>query len=262
MIDLHYAPTPNGWKISIMLEELGLPYHGHSRQHPGRRAVQAGISGDQPEQPHSGDRGPCAGRWRRAVFGVRDRCDPDLSGRQDRALSAEGNAGPLAASSQWLMWQMSGLGPMLGQHGHFALYAQEKIPYAIERYRDEAARLYRVLDTQLGKTGAYVAGEYSIADIACFPWTMTHKAQGFTLDDYPNVKRWYARCARGRRCRRGLRSENSSRSRSTRRRGRTCSGNGQRRWRGGEVVAPAVIACDKRKVFAQGSVATKQSILS
>ena len=93
---------------------------------------------------------------------------------------------------QWVMWQMSGLGPMLGQHGHFALYAAEKIPYAIERYRDEAARLYRVLDTQLGKTGTYVAGDYSIADIACFPWTMTHKAQGFTLDDYPNLRRWYA----------------------------------------------------------------------
>lgn len=94
---------------------------------------------------------------------------------------------------QWVMWQVSGLGPMLGQHGHFALYAQEKIAYAIERYRDEAARLYRVLDTQLGKTGAYVAGtEYGIADIACFPWTMTHKAQGFTLDDFPHLKRWYA----------------------------------------------------------------------
>jgi GST-like protein len=93
---------------------------------------------------------------------------------------------------QWVMWQMGGLGPMLGQHGHFALYAPEKIPYAIERYRDEAARLYRVLDAQLGKTGAYLAGDYSIADIACFPWTMTHKAQGFTLDDYPNVRRWYA----------------------------------------------------------------------
>jgi GST-like protein len=81
---------------------------------------------------------------------------------------------------------------MLGQHGHFALYAEEKIPYAIERYRAEAARLYGVLDRQLAKTGAYVAGDYSIADIACFPWAMTHKAQGFTLDDYPNVKRWYA----------------------------------------------------------------------
>ena len=95
--------------------------------------------------------------------------------------------------TQWLMWQMGGLGPMLGQHGHFALYAPEKIPYAIERYRDEAARLYRVLDTQFGKTGAYVAGDdYTIADIACFPWTMTHKAQGFTLDDYPSIRRWYA----------------------------------------------------------------------
>jgi len=94
---------------------------------------------------------------------------------------------------QWVMWQMGGLGPMLGQHGHFALYAPEKIPYAIERYRDEAARLYAVLDRQLGRTGAYVAGEeYSIADIACFPWTMTHKAQGFTFDDFPNLKRWYA----------------------------------------------------------------------
>jgi len=91
------------------------------------------------------------------------------------------------------MWQMGGLGPMLGQHGHFALYAAEKIPYAIQRYRDEAGRLYAVLDRQLGKTGAYVAGDvYSIADIACFPWTMTHKAQGFSLDDFPNIKRWYA----------------------------------------------------------------------
>ena len=98
---------------------------------------------------------------------------------------------------QWVMWQMSGLGPMLGQHGHFALYAQEKIPYAIERYRDEAARLYRVLDRQLGKTGSLRRRRVCpIADIACFPWTMTHKAQGFTLDDYPNVKRWYARGSR------------------------------------------------------------------
>ena len=94
---------------------------------------------------------------------------------------------------QWVMWQMGGLGPMLGQHGHFALYAAEKIPYAIERYRDEAARLYGVLDTPARQDRRLRrGGDYSIADIACFPWTMTHKAQGFTLDDYPNVKRWYA----------------------------------------------------------------------
>src|SRR5690606_4062198 len=94
---------------------------------------------------------------------------------------------------QWVMWQMAGLGPMLGQHGHFLLYAADKIPYAIDRYRGEAKRLYGVLDRQLAKTGAYVAGEaYTIADMACFPWVMTHKAQKLTLDDYPNVKRWFA----------------------------------------------------------------------
>ena len=94
---------------------------------------------------------------------------------------------------QWVMWQMSGLGPMLGQHGHFALYAPEKIPYAIERYRDEAARLYRRARYPTGQDRRLRRRrDYSIADIACFPWTMTHKAQGFTLDDYPNVKRWYA----------------------------------------------------------------------
>src|SRR6185312_15367060 len=142
---------------------------------------------------------------------------------------------------QWVMWQMGGLGPMLGQHGHFALYAPEKIPYAIERYRNEAARLYHVLNIQLGKTGAYVAGDYSIADIACFPWTMTHKAQGFTLDDYPNVKRWYAEVAPARRYRRGSRSASSSRNRSTRKRAATCSASARRRWRRGSRW-PAVIA--------------------
>jgi GST-like protein len=95
---------------------------------------------------------------------------------------------------QWLMWQMSGLGPMLGQHGHFALYASEKIPYAMNRFRNEATRLYGVLDKALQRSGPYIAGsEYSIADIACFPWVMTHKAQQFNLDDFPSVKAWFAK---------------------------------------------------------------------
>ena len=191
MIDLHYAPTPNGWKVSIMLEELGLPY----------RVIPVNIrAGEQfrPEFlaispnnriPAIVDHGPADRGEPFAVFEtgailiyLAEKTGrflpPDMRGRS-RVI-------------QWVMWQMGGLGPMLGQHGHFVLYAAEKIPYAIERYRDEAARLYGVLDRQLGKTGSYVAGDYSIADIACFPWTMTHKAQGFTLDDYPNVKRWYA----------------------------------------------------------------------
>ncbi len=92
---------------------------------------------------------------------------------------------------QWLMWQVGGLGPMLGQHGHFKLYAPEQLPYAIERYATETQRLYRVLDTQLSQSTAYLLGEYSIADIAIFPWIMTHKAQGLTLDDYPAIQRRY-----------------------------------------------------------------------
>jgi GST-like protein len=182
MIDLHYAPTPNGWKISIMLEELGLPY----------RVIPVNIrAGEQfrPEFlaispnnriPAIVDRAPADGGEPIPVFET-GAILIYLADKTGRFLAKE-----TRARSRVM------LGPMLGQHGHFALYAAEKIPYAIERYRDEAARLYRVLDTQLGKTGAYVAGDYSMADIACFPWTMTHKAQGFTLDDYPNVKRWYA----------------------------------------------------------------------
>ena len=111
MIDLHYAPTPNGWKISIMLEECGLPYQRHSGQHRRRRAVQAGVPRDQPQQPDSGDRRSRAGRRRRAVLGVRDRRDPDLSRRQDRPVPAEGDARRGSSVMQWLMWQMGGLGP-------------------------------------------------------------------------------------------------------------------------------------------------------
>jgi GST-like protein len=100
-------------------------------------------------------------------------------------------AGRMAAM-QWLMWQMSGLGPMAGQNGHFLLYAAEKHTYPIERFGKEVRRLYGVLDRQLASTGRCIAGDYSIADIACFPWIVTHKAQGLTLDDYPHVKRWFA----------------------------------------------------------------------
>jgi GST-like protein len=92
------------------------------------------------------------------------------------------------------MWQMGGLGPMAGQNGHFLLYAPEKIPYAIERYGKEVNRLYGVLDAQLARTGHYVAGiEYSIADMAIFPWVRTYKAQRIAIDEFPRVRRWYDR---------------------------------------------------------------------
>jgi GST-like protein len=191
MIDLHYAPTPNGWKISIMLEELGLPYTVIPVKIRAGKQLNPEFLAIIPNNriPAIVDHAPADGGKPFSVFET-GAILIYLADKAERFLPKETRA--RSTVLQWLMWQISGLGPMLGQHGHFALYASEKIPYAIERYRDEAARLYRVLDTQLGKTGACVAGDYSIADIACFPWTMTHKAQGFTLDDYPNIRRWYA----------------------------------------------------------------------
>jgi len=204
MIDLYYAPTPNGWKISIMLEELGIPY----------KVVPVNIRAGEQFAPEFLAISP-----NNRIPAIVDHAPPDggapFSMFETGAIliyladkTGRFNPTEMRARSrviQWVMWQVSALGPMLGQHGHFALYAVEKIPYAIERFHDEAARLYHVLDVQLGKTGAFVAGgEYSIADIACFPWTMTHKAQGFTLDDYPNVKRWYAELRARRKLQAGL----------------------------------------------------------
>src|ERR1700704_5623230 len=148
MIDLHYAPTPNGWKISIMLEELGLPY----------TVIPVNIrAGDQfkPEFlaispnnriPAIVDREPADGGEPFPVFET-GAILIYLAEKTGRFLPADMRG--RSRTIQWVMWQMSGLGPMLGQHGHFALYAPEEIPYAIERYRDEAARLYGVHDRQL-----------------------------------------------------------------------------------------------------------------
>ena len=180
MIDLYYAPTPNGWKISIMLEELGVPY----------TIVPVNIrAGDQfkpdflaisPNNriPAIVDHAPADGGEPFSVFET-GAILIYLADKTGRFLPNDMRGRSRVV--QWVMWQMSGLGPMLGQHGHFALYAQEKIPYAIERYRDEAARLYRVLDTQLGKTGAYVAGVKKIpADkLAAKKSEITHVSSAF-----------------------------------------------------------------------------------
>lgn len=190
MIDLHYWPTPNGWKISIMLEECGLPYTVQPVNIAAGDQFKPDFLAISPSNriPAIVDHAPADGGAPLSVFetGAILIYLADKTGRFLPKTLRERNA-----VIEWLMWQMGGLGPMLGQNGHFALYAPEKIPYAIERYGREARRLYGVLDTQLGKTGAFVAGEYSIADMACFPWIRTHKAQGISLDDYPNLKRWY-----------------------------------------------------------------------
>lgn len=192
MIELFYGPTPNGRKISIMLEECGLPY---------RITLVDIFAGDQfkPEfiavspnnkMPAIIDFDPEDGGAPISIFesGAILRY---LAEKTGKFMPAD-KRGRIVLD-QWLMWQMSGLGPTLGQHGHFLLYAKEKHVYALGRYRDEAKRLYGVLDRQLAKTQAFVTGsEYTIADMAIFPWIMTHKAQQFTLDDFLHIKRWYA----------------------------------------------------------------------
>jgi GSH-dependent disulfide-bond oxidoreductase len=190
MIDLHYWPTPNGWKISIMLEECGLPY----RMIPVNIARGAQFEPDflaispNNRMPAIVDHAPPGGGEAVSVF-ESGAILVYLAEKTGRFLPP--GLRERKTVFEWLMWQMGGLGPMLGQSGHFSIYAREKIPYAIERYDRESRRLYRVLDTQLGRTGAFVAGAYSIADMACFPWIRTHTAQNISLDEHPHVRRWY-----------------------------------------------------------------------
>ena len=192
MIDLYYWPTPNGWKISIALEELGLAYRVIPVDIGRGEQFSADFLAISPNNriPALIDRDPPGGGASFSSFETGAML-LYLAHKTGGLLPADWRARHQVQS--WLMWQMGGLGPMLGQHGHFKLYAAEQIPYAIDRYERETRRLYGVLDGQLGKTGAFVAGaDYGIADIAIFPWIMTHKAQGLTLDDWPQIKRWYA----------------------------------------------------------------------
>lgn len=191
MIDLHYWPTPNGWKIAIMLEECGLPY----------RVIPVNIGrGEQflPEFvaicpngriPAIVDHAPADGGESVTVF-ESGAILMYLAEKTGRFLPADLRGRQQVM--QWVMWQMGGLGPMAGQNGHFLLYAPEKLAYAIDRFGKEVSRLYGVLDVQLGRSGGYVAGAaYSIADMAIFPWVRTHKAQNIAMADFPNIERWY-----------------------------------------------------------------------
>jgi GST-like protein len=193
MIELLGGPTPNVWKVTIMLEECGLPYslrpiHLSRGEQFAPEFLEISPNNRIPaiidHDPVGLDRPLPIFESGAILIYLAEKTGrflpDDLAGR--------------FATIEWLMWQMAGLGPMLGQHGHFFLYAEEKIPYAIDRFRGEAKRLYGVLDRQLAKTGAHVAGpDYTIADMACFPWIMTHKAQNLTLDEWPHLKAWYAR---------------------------------------------------------------------
>ncbi len=191
MIDLYYWPTPNGWKISIMLEECGLPY----------RFVPVNIGKGEQFSPDFLAISPNNRMPAIVDHAPNDEGAPVAIFESGAILLylAEKTGRFLASDMrqryrilQWLMWQMGGLGPMAGQNGHFLLYAPEKLPYAIERYGKVVDRLYGVLDAQLARTGAYVAGaDYSIADMAIFPWVRTHKAQQVDLGKFLAVRRWY-----------------------------------------------------------------------
>ncbi|HUT49024.1 MAG TPA: glutathione S-transferase N-terminal domain-containing protein [Alphaproteobacteria bacterium] len=189
MIDLYYWPTPNGWKISIALEEMELEY----RVIP----VNIGRGGQfEPDflaispnnrMPAIVDNDPPGGGDPISVF-ESGAILIYLAEKSGRFLPTDLRR--RIEVLEWLMWQMGGQGPMFGQAGHFRFYATEQIPYAKERYDNEMHRLYGVLDRRLAGRD-FIAGDYSIADMACWPWVITYKRQEVDLDAYPNVKRWY-----------------------------------------------------------------------
>lgn len=204
MIDLHYWPTPNGWKVSIMLEECGLPYTlkpvniGRGEQF---RPEFLAISPNN-RMPAIVDHDPPGGGAPISVF-ESGAILIYLAEKAGRFLGHDLRS--RTATLQWLMWQMGNLGPMAGQNGHFLLYAPQPVPYAMERYAKEVNRLYGVLDGQLARTGAHVAGaDYSIADMAIFPWIRVWKAQQVPLDDFPHVKAWHDRLRQRPALRRGI----------------------------------------------------------
>ena len=194
MIDLYYWPTPNGHKITLFLEEAGLPYTV--------KPVDIG-KGDQfrPEflafSPNNKipaiiDHAPADGGAPLSVF-ESGAILVYLANKTGRFFGAD--VRQKVEVNQWLMWQMAGLGPMTGQYGHFNVYAPEPIPYAIERYTREAQRLLGVLDRRLAGR-AFIAGdEYTIADMAAYPWIDPYTKAPLDLGPYPELRRWHATIA-------------------------------------------------------------------
>ncbi|SAI01756.1 glutathione transferase [Bordetella ansorpii] len=189
MIDLYYWTTPNGHKITLFLEEAGVPYKIHPVNIGKGEQFQPEFLAISPNNriPAIVDQEPAGGGAPVSVFesGAILLYLAEKTGRfipQDLRGRTE--------ALQWLFWQMGGLGPMAGQNHHFSSYAPEPIPYAIERYVKETNRLYGVLDHRLADR-EFVAGEYSIADMAAYPWIVPHEKQGQKLEDFPHLKRWF-----------------------------------------------------------------------
>jgi GST-like protein len=190
MIDLYYWTTPNGHKITIFLEETGLEYSLKPINISKGEQFDKAFLAIAPNNriPAIVDRNPDDGGEPLSLF--ESGAILEYLGDKTGKLIPKDLRGRWQVL-QWLYWQVGGLGPMLGQNHHFKQYAPEKLPYAIERYDKEAQRLYGVLDDQLaGKD--FMAGEYSIADIATFPWIKPYERHGIDMDDFPNIKRWFA----------------------------------------------------------------------
>jgi GST-like protein len=188
-IVLYYWPTPNGWKISIMLEECGLPYTVKPVNIGKGDQFAAAFEAVSPNNripaildPRGPGGKPISVFESGAILEYLGRKTGKLYARDERSL---------VQVQEWTYWQMANLGPLAGQAHHFRLYAPEKIPYAIERYETQVRRLYVTLEKRLAKR-AYLCGEYSIADIASFSWARRWDRQGQNIDEFPNVKRWLA----------------------------------------------------------------------
>ncbi|WP_181707605.1 glutathione S-transferase family protein [Chthonobacter rhizosphaerae] len=189
-IDVYYWPTPNGWKITVLLEELGVPYTVHfvnigkgDQFKPEFLAISPNNKMPAIVDPEGPDGQPIAVFESGAILQYLGRKFSRFYPSDERKR---------VEVDQWLMWQMGGFGPMLGQNHHFSIYAPEKIPYAIKRYQDETHRLYGVLDKQL-RGREYVAGDYSIADMAIVGWAKMHERQGIDAAEFPDFKAWLGR---------------------------------------------------------------------
>ncbi|MCP3476772.1 glutathione binding-like protein [Bradyrhizobium sp. CCGUVB1N3] len=190
MIELYYWPTPNGHKIAMFLEEASVPY----------KLFPVNIrTGDQlkPEFleispnnriPAIVDREPLDGGKSISVF-ESGAVLAYLAEKTGKLLSSDVRV--KYDTLQWLFWQVGGLGPIAGQNHHFGIYASERLPYAVNRFVNETSRLYGVLNKRLADR-EFLVGDYSIADIASYPWVIPHERQGQNLDDFPHLKRWFA----------------------------------------------------------------------
>ena len=191
MLSLYYWTTPNGHKITIFLEEAQLPYEIIPVNISKGEQFDPGFLRISPNNriPALVDHAPADGGAPVPVF-ESGAILLYLAEKTGRFIPSDARG--RTDVMQWLFWQMAGLGPMAGQNHHFAHYAPEKIPYAIDRYLKETNRLYGVLDKRLAGR-EYIAGEYSIADMASYPWIVLWQRQQQNLDDFPNLKRWFER---------------------------------------------------------------------